>query len=523
MLVTEILARNARMYPEEIALIERCPKEGRRKEITWSEFDQQADRVAGHLAAKGLAKGDRVLILLENCLEWLPVYFGVLRAGCLVVPVDYSYADAALAHCLNLSGATAICYGSGFRPLVERLRRGDDRTLGVCIEVGPNGAPVADFAEDLRAILDAPARAVPPVPLGILDAAALYFTSGSTGRPKAALLTHRNLEFACYLENSHHRQTHADNFLCLLPLFHAGAVMHWFGGFIVGAKAVILNSADVPRIFEAISEEGVTIVWFVVPLAKEILCQIEGGKIDLAAYRLGQWRLMHIGAQPISPSLINEWRSIFPDHLYNTTYGLTETTGPGCIQLGINNFHKVGAIGRPGFDWEVRIVDASMAEVPQGKAGRLIVKGPGVMREYYRDPEATERHLRDGWFLTGDIAMRDEDGFIWYVDREDDVIHVGEYDVFPVEIENFLLLHQRIQDAAVFGLGDGAGQVVAALIQSKPGHALNRGHLEDFCQAMPAHKRPSLFFFGDVPRGLTGKIRKFFLKTHYGPRLQDGE
>ena len=515
MLVTEILARNARVYPEEIALIERCPETGRRKEITWGEFDQQAAHVAGYLLGKGLDKGDRVLILLENCIEWLPLYFGILRAGCLVVPIDHSYGDAAVAHCLERSGAAAVCYGSRFRPMIERIKAADGRSVRAYVEVGqPDDLP--PDIDDLGRILAGPAAKAPPVPLTVLDDAALYFTSGSTGQPKAALLTHRNLEFACYLENSHHRQTRADNFLCLPPLFHAGAVMHWFGGFIVGAKVVILSGADVPRIFEAISEEGVTIVWFVVPLAKEILCQIESGKIDLGAYSLGQWRLMHIGAQPVSPSLINEWRSIFPKHLYNTTYGLTETTGPGCIQLGINNFHKVGAIGRPGFDWEVRIVDADLVDVPQGKAGRLMVKGPGVMKEYFGDPEETDKHLRDGWFVTGDIAVRDEDGFIWYVDREDDVIHAGEQEIFPVEIENFLLLHQRIQDAAVFGLWREDRQVVAALIQPKPGHVLNEGHLTDFCQAMPTHKRPSVFFFGDVPRGLTGKIRKYFLKTHYG-------
>lgn len=515
MLVTEILARNARMYPEEIALIERCPEIGRRKEISWSEFDQQADCVAGYLAAKGLVKGDRVLILLENCIEWLVLYFGILRAGCLVVPIDYSYGDTALAHCLEVSGAAAVCSGKRFRPLLEQLKDSDGREFCAYIEVGQDNGGLPPHADDMSDILSSPAATVPPVPLTLLDEAALYFTSGTTGRPKAALLTHRNLESACYLENSHHRQVHADNFLCLPPLFHAGAVMHWFGGFIVGAKAVILNSADVPRIFEAISEEGVTIVWFVVPLARDILCQIESGKIDLHAYSLGQWRLMHIGAQPVSPSLINEWRTIFPNHLYNTTYGLTETTGPGCIQLGINNFHKVGAIGRPGFDWEVRIVDAGLLDVPQGKAGRLMVKGPGIMKEYYRDTEETEKHLRDGWFVTGDIAMRDDDGFIWYVDREDDVIHVGDQELFPVEIENFLLLHQRIQDAAVFGLWREKRQIVAALIQAKPGHSLNEGHLTDFCQAMPAHKRPTAFFFGEVPRGLTGKIRKYFLKTVY--------
>jgi fatty-acyl-CoA synthase len=509
------LERNARVYPDEVALIERCPDLARRKEITWREFEHQAACIAAYLAEKGLVKGDRVLILLENCIEWLPIYFGILRAGCIVVPIDFSSDDAALAYCAGHSTASAIFYGEDHRDLVDRFHDQAGHGVREYIQVGRDDALPA-HAVHLRRILARQVSPAPAVALSILDDAALYFSSGSTGLPKAILLTHRNLEFACYLENSHHHQTHADNFLCLPPLFHTGAVMHWFGGFVVGAKAVILKTFTIQQIFEAISEEGVTIVWFVVPLAKEILCQVESGQLDLKAYSIDQWRLMHIGAQPVSPSLINEWRTIFPYHLYNTTYGLTETTGPGCIHLGINNFHKVGAIGQPGFDWEVRIVDENLDSVADGQAGRLMVKGPGVMKEYYNNPEETRKHLIDGWFLTGDIAMRDEDGFIWYVDREDDVIHSNGANIYPVEIENFLLLHQRIQDAAVFGLTRDGKQVVAALIQPKAGHQLGENHLLEFCQAMPVHKRPSIFFFGEVPRGLTGKIKKFCLKSFYG-------
>lgn len=515
MLVTEILARNARSYPNEVALIERCPDSARRREITWSEFDQQADRIAAHLSEKGLKKGESVLILLENRLEWLPIFFGILRVGCLVAPIDFSCNDAALSHFVKRSEASAIFFGQDHLALVDRLHEQTDHGVRAYIHVGQD-ATAPPYAASLPQILERPSPPAPTVPLSVLDDAALYFTSGTSSLPKAVLLTHRNLEFACYLENNHHLRVHADNFLCLPPLFHAGAVMHWFGGLIVGSKAVILNARNVRQIFEAISEEGVTVVWFVVPLAKDILCQIESGELDLKRYNLGQWRLMHLGAQPVSPSLINEWRTIFPDRLYNTTYGLTETTGPGCIHLGLNNFHKVGAIGQPGFDWEVRIVDENLNAVCQGAAGRLMVKGPGVMKGYYNDPEETAKRLIDGWFLTSDIAVRDEDGFIWYIDREDDVIQVGEHSIFPVEIENFLLLHQQIQDAAVFGLTWNGKQAVAALIQPKVGRELNEQRLRDFCLAMPVHKRPTHFFFGDVPRGLTGKIQKFHLKSIYG-------
>jgi len=186
-------------------------------------------------------------------------------------------------------------------------------------------------------------------------------------------LTHRNLEHACYVENRHHNQTHADIFLCIPPLYHTGAKMHWFGNFIVGARGVILKGIAPQMILEAVSEENVTIVWLLVPWAHDILIAIENKDVNLDDYRLDQWRLVHMGAQPIPPSLINNWKKIFPHHDYDTNYGLTETTGPGCVHLGLENTHKVGAIGVPGFDWEFEIVDFDLKTVARGEPGELLV------------------------------------------------------------------------------------------------------------------------------------------------------
>ena len=166
-------------------------------------------------------------------------------------------------------------------------------------------------------------------------------------------------------------------------------------------------------ILEAISEEKITIVWLLVPWAHDILIAIENKDVNLDDYTLDQWRLMHMGAQPIPPSLINKWKTVFPRHDYDTNYGLTECTGPGCVHLGLENTHKVGAIGVPGFDWECKVVDFELKPVPRGEPGELLVRGPGVMKEYYKNPEATAATLKDGWLLTGDIARIDEDGFIW--------------------------------------------------------------------------------------------------------------
>jgi acyl-CoA synthetase (AMP-forming)/AMP-acid ligase II len=354
------------------------------------------------------------------------------------------------------------------------------------------------------------------VDISLCDGAGIYFTSGTTGKPKGVYLLHRHLEFACYAENRHHNQTRADNFLCIPPLYHTGAKMHWFGNLVVGAPAVILKGASPEAILEAVSEERITIVWLLVPWAHDILVAIESGRLDLSDYRLDQWRLMHIGAQPVPPSLIQKWKGFFPHHDYDTNYGLTEATGPGCVHLGMENFHKVGAIGIPGFDWECRVVDESGRPVSAGEPGELLVRGPGVMVGYYRNPDATAAVLEDGWLHTGDIARKDEDGFIWLIDRKKDVIITGGENIFPVEIENFLMTHDAILDAGVIGVPDTRlGEIVAAVISLKPDRSLGKEAFFSFCEGLPRYKRPRRVFFDDVPRNPTGKIEKPRLRRKY--------
>ncbi|HUU39864.1 MAG TPA: AMP-binding protein, partial [Desulfatiglandales bacterium] len=198
-------------------------------------------------------------------------------------------------------------------------------------------------------------------------------------------------------------------------------------------------------------------------------------------------------------------------------YGLSETTGPGCVHLGMENMHKVGAIGVPGFDWEYQIVDENRNPVPKGKTGELMVKGPGVMKEYYNNPDETAKTLLNGWLLTGDMARVDEDGFIWLVDRKKDIVITGGENIFPVEIEDFLAGNDNIQDAAVIGiLDERLGEIAAAIIKVKPGRKLTEDEVNEFSKQLPRYKRPRKIFFGDVPRNPTGKIEKPKLREIYG-------
>jgi acyl-CoA synthetase (AMP-forming)/AMP-acid ligase II len=187
----------------------------------------------------------------------------------------------------------------------------------------------------------------------------------------------------------------------------------------------------------------------------------------------------------------------------------------------MENLHKVGAIGVPGFDWECKIVDSDRKEVPKGEPGELMVKGPCVMKEYYKNPQATQETLFDGWLLTGDMARFDEDGFIWLVDRKKDVIITGGENIFPVEIEDFLMENSNIQDAAVIGIPDERlGEITAAIIKVKPGKELSEEDVMKYCEGLPRYKRPRKVFFDDVPRNPTGKIEKPKLRKKYAGRIE---
>ena len=292
--------------------------------------------------------------------------------------------------------------------------------------------------------------------------------------------------------------------------------MHWFGSLLAGSKAVLLKGTEPKYILNAVSSEECTIVWLLVPWAQDILDAIDRGEIDISELKLDQWRLMHIGAQPVPPSLIKRWKNIFPNHDYDTNYGLSESIGPGCVHLGIENIHKVGAIGRAGYGWETDILDPDGNTVPRGTVGELAVKGDGVMKCYYKNPEATAEILKDGWLLTGDMAKEDEDGFIYLVDRKKDVIISGGENIYPVQIEDFLRAHESIKDVAVIGLPDKRlGEITAAIIELKPGKSLTDKDIDDFCLGLPKYKRPKKIIFADVPRNPTGKIEKPLLREKY--------
>ena len=531
--ITDYLRHNAAAYGNEIALVEINPEvlerkhvtwrdydliestdpEPYRREITWSVFDEKANRFANLLLSRGVKKGDKVAILLMNCLEWLPIYFGILKSGATAVPLNFRYTAEEIAYCVKQADVDILVFGPQFTGRVEEIV--DDISHGRLLFYVGEDCPT--FAENYRELTANFPSTDPAIPLNEDEDAAIYFSSGTTGFPKAILHHHRSLTQAAEMEQNHHGQTHDDTFLCIPPLYHTGAKMHWFGSLISGSKAVLLRGVTPQSIFDAVSDEHCTIVWLLVPWVQDILLAIEEGRIDPSAYELDQWRLMHIGAQPVPQSLIRRWKELFPAHQYDTNYGLSESCGPGCVHLGVENIDHVGAIGVPGYRWVAKICDDHGEEVPDGEVGELWVKGPGVMVCYYNNPEASNDSIKNGWLLTGDMARRDEDGFIWLVDRKKDVVISGGENIYPVQIEDHLSAHPGVKDVAVIGLPDERlGEIAAAVVEAKPDAELTEAELEEYCQALPRYKRPRKYIFAQVPRNATGKIEKPKLRQTYG-------
>ena len=533
--ITDFLERNAKIYPNDVALVEVNPDkqpskdltwreyslietsqdaEKYRREITWKQFDVEANKFANLLFTRGIKRGDKIAILLMNCLEWLPIYFGILKAGAIVVPMNYRYSSDEIKYCLELADVRMLVFGPEF---IERINaiKDDIPAVDNLFFVGKK-CDTPEYSDNYKEMTYYCSTQVPPVELSDEDDGAIYFSSGTTGFPKAILHRHKALVAACKTEQNHHSQTKDDVFLCIPPLYHTGAKMHWFGSLLVGGKAVLLRGVKPEWVIQTVSDERASIVWLLVPWIQDILDSIDRGEISLDEYTLSQWRLTHAGAQPVPPSLIKRWKGKFPHHEYDTNYGLSESIGPGCVHLGVENIHKVGAIGKAGYGWEVAILDEHGKSVADGEVGELAVKGDGVMKCYYKNKKATDEILKGDWLLTGDMAKVDEDGFIYLVDRKKDVIISGGENLYPVQIEDFLRAHEKIKDVAVIGLPDKRlGEIAAAVIELKEGEECTEDEINEFCLALPKYKRPRKLIFAKVPRNPTGKIEKPKLREIY--------
>jgi long-chain acyl-CoA synthetase len=507
----DIIAKNARMYPNEIAFAEVKPFTKVKKAVTWVQFNEGVNRLATALINRGLKKGDKVFIYGRNSINWLEAYFAVMVPGAWAVPLNYRFTDDDVKYCANVAEPTAFILDEEYAERISAIRS-DLPTVKNYVCIGSFKG-----MENMENLIKKASPLHPEIEIKGEDECALYFTSGTTGPPKPVLHIHQNLVCVALNEVTNDRWDHSESLLMLPPFYHL-AIGHLLGCMLAGGRAILLTEKITPQfIFESISEERVSIVFLLVPWAIDILEALDKGELRKEDYDLRCWRLMFMGAQPIPLNLIQRWKKYFPEMQFDNTYGLSESAGPGTIHLGIGNERKIGAIGKPGVLWDARIVNDKGEDVRQGEVGELIIKGPGVMKEYYKNPELSAHVIRNGWLYTGDLAKRDEEGFIYLVDRKKDLVISGGENIYPVEVEGVIQRHPKVRDAAVIGSPDKRlGEVVTAIVEPKPGEVLTEEEITEFCgHNLPRYKRPRRIIFAHVPRSLTGKVEKPKLRETY--------
>lgn len=510
--IPEMVARNARVHPHKVALVDVEPGHNTRAAVTWSELDERVNRVANALRALGVQPGDRVSQIMYNSTRFLEVYLGILRTGAWAAPLSFRFLEEEIVEAVSLSGARTVFVGPEFAARVAAVK---DR-LGTVRDLLFMGTPPVEGAHSYEELISAAEADPVQCPASGENVASLYYTSGTTGKPKLIMLTHDNLQCAA-ISNHHNRKVQPnDNFLLLPPLYHAGSIMMWYAHLVVGAPTTILLGLVKPEyVLKTIEQERISILFLVTAWAQDILGFVDqnGSK----SYDTSTCRLLSMGAQPIPTDLIRRWRKTFAHMEYMTDYGLGEANGPGCMHLPSGHADKWGSIGRASFNWEARVVGPDGVPLGPGEVGELSVRGDGVMRGYYNDPKQTAEVLRDGWLYTGDMARVDEDGFFWLVDRKKQMIISGGENIFPAEIEEVLHEHPKVYDAAVIGVPDvRLGEVPLAIVDPWTGEHPTPEEILDYCRRKLAKfKCPARVVFDKIPRNPTGKIEKPRLRLKY--------
>ena len=503
-------------YPGRTAVV--C----REERFTYAQFAERVSRLAGALREAGVEPGDRVAFLSTNCHRLLEAYYGVLEAGAVLLPLNIRLAPHELAYILNDAGAKILFVEKQFFGLVDSFRA-DVPTVKTFHAL--DTLPQEDWLspQNYEALLS---RAVPHR-ADVMDfdenaLAELFYTSGTSANPKGVMLTHRNVYLHALSACLAHKVELENVQLHTVPLFHANGwgVAHFLT--LLGGKHVMVQRFDAVEIFQLIEQERVHTLSLVPIMATALVNSPERQKYDLSSLRR-----ITLGGAASSPTLVREVEETLGCACFSG-YGLTETAPvltispmkPGLAWEGEQRFAGQAMTGYAIPGVELRVVDANDNDVARdGKAvGEIIARGDGVMEGYWQQPEATAEALRGGWFHSGDMATWNEDGYLLIVDRKKDIIVSGGENISSLELENTILAHPAIFEAAVIPVPDEKwGEVPKALVVLKPGARVGETELLDFCRSRLAHyKCPRSFEFLDsLPKTGTGKVLKKDLRKKY--------
>jgi acyl-CoA synthetase (AMP-forming)/AMP-acid ligase II/acyl carrier protein len=511
---------HARHLPDKVCLVERTPSKNERRTLTWRQFNDEINKVANYLSKElGIKDGDTVLHMQNNSLEWIITYYGIIKLGAVVVPLNFRFVGRDVLHAAGICNPRAFILGSEFLPVVRPIRKQLNMVDAyICV-----GEAISDDMIDYRRITAKGDIAEAIVEVDDQHDLAIMFTAGTSGDAKPVLHTHHSLNQTAIANGLSYFVERNDNYLFFLPLYHSGTMFLWAPFFATGATGTLLREFSDPRwIIEAIAEEKATDVLFVVPIAIDLLNSIEKGRLDPADYDLTAWRYLEIGAQPVPFAVLKRLVNTLPCGVSNI-YGITEGGGGGLFNLYPEEaLKKPGSIGKPTFGVEAKIVDDAGREMGPGKTGELVIRTGRMMKGYFGQPETTASVLKDSWLYTGDLTSTDDQGYYYVVDRSKDIVISGGENIFPEEIEAVLVEHPKIKDTACIGYPDERlVEVVLAVVQLKEGASMTEEELIGFARSKLAlYKVPRKVIFDRVLRDPGGNLMKPELRQKYTGRKE---
>jgi fatty-acyl-CoA synthase len=470
--------------------------------ITYREMAERAAALAAGLHERGVGAGDVVALLSYNCIEFLETIFAANYLGAIAMPINWRLAAPELRYILDHSEARALVCDAALVELADAATNGMDRDL-VRVALARPAPEGWTSIDEVRATSEAVAR----VPAAGDDVHRLMYTSGTTGRPKGVMITHANLAWKNLAHIIEFSFTGADLGLACGPLYHVGALDLTTTSLIAaGASTIIHRVFDAGAVVDEIERSRVTVVWLAPAMVNAIMALP-----DIESRDLSSVRVIINGGEKMPIPLIERIQRTFPAAWFADAYGLTETVSGDTFLDRDSLVRKLGSVGRPCLYVELDIHDEHGASVPAGERGEVVLRGPKVFKGYWRDPDATATAFAGGWFHTGDVGVRDDDGYLFIVDRLKDMIVSGGENIAGSEIERVLYEHEAVVEVAVVGRPDERwGEVPVAYVVLTADATTTADQLVEHCRVQLARfKVPkSVVFVDALPRNPSGKVLK---------------
>ncbi|GAB3184104.1 class I adenylate-forming enzyme family protein [Hydrogenophaga aquatica] len=506
----DAVATHARLRPQKLAV-----RDSRRR-LTYAEWDARSTRLACALRGRGLAKGDRVGVVAYNCLEWMELYAGLGRAGLVVVPLNFRLSGPEMAYILEHAEVTAVVCGPEFCPVIDSIR--NQLPLPADRFFVLDSAPPSGW-QAYETLLAGADLSTPLDPVGADDCCALMYTSGTTGRPKGAIRSHGGSTLIALATALEMGFTERDTALLVMPLCHANSL--YFGTTFVhmGGTCVIddRRSFDPEALLKTLADDRVTFTSLVPTHYIMLLALPDAVK---QRYDLSAVGKLMISSAPARQETKRGILELFPNGQLYELYGSTEA-GWVTLLRPDEQLCKLGSVGR---EWAgsgpIRLLDENRQEVPDGAVGELYSRTAYVFDGYWKNPEKTAEAFDGIWCSVGDMARRDEDGYIWLVDRKSNMIISGGENIYPSEVEAVLGQNPKVRDVAVIGVPhDKWGETAKAVVVLHQGQDATEAELREWCrQRLAGFKCPSTIDFiteEQMPRTATGKILHRILRQHH--------